>query len=302
MVKRTKLRGKKYHQALRNAWKQPHSQVIRGLQSHNAIQRRTRKYFEVYNATNRAIKFFNKFRQPYSTYRHKEIWPQRTVQRTVPRFSPQPTFETGRGRFIGPQGVRPPSNTPFGNKPQLSYEQENKNWTIHKPWTQSMNKPPIPQFKEAQRRLEQSRSDYLYTTIPYSHLPPEIGDLAFVNTQRPRHPPARWPKWEPLTRPLLPDRPLPPPNDPGQPDIPTSNTYKRPIPCMHWDERLQTWFPCTSLQRKTPRSRRSYDPSYSQYTFSKTRPRRQHYRKRSPAWNSRYYRRRPRPYSRFRQY
>lgn len=271
----------------------------RGRQTYN------RSYFEWYNASRRGIKFYNKFRQPYYTYRYREIWPQKTVQRTVPQFRSPNVYSRPS---LGPlsQGALPPSGTPFGHKPHLSYEQQNKAWNIYKPWTQSLNKPPIPQFKEAQRRLEQTRSDYLYTTIPYSHMPPEIGDLAFVNTQRPRQPARRWPKWEPFTRPFLPDRPWPPDNAPDQPSTPDSpqrvNTENG---CYEYSERLQTWIPCpkTLFKRKTTyRSSITRSSKISQRSISRNYHSFRNFNKLHTSKNTRYHRRRSRSYNRYQRY
>lgn len=249
-------------------------------------QKSQRRYFEWFNATRRGISYYNKFRQPYTTYRYREIWPQRTVQRTVPRFtSPNVSSGTALGPLSSPsQGGAPSVANPLSrwSAPSLGYEQQNRDWTIHKPWTQSMNKPPIPQFQEAQRRLSQTRSDYLYTTIPYSHMPPEIGDVAWVNTQQPRQRPKQWPRWEPLTRPFLPDRPWAPDNPPEQPpEQPPENSYKPQKPCWHWDARLQTTVPCSQKKKSFISPLQKNTNQLAQYQHRSTHFGRQQYRSHS---------------------
>lgn len=262
----------------------------------------TRQQIRLKGLTNRAIAIYNRNRPYVSIPRYEQIWSQRTVQRTVPRFSP-PNVQTGP--TLGPlsQGALPPSGTPFGNIPKLPYEQQNKDWTQYNPFHRPLYPPSQKQaLQTATTRAEHQIFDYLRTMLPLTRYAPFIGDLRFLNTQLPRE---RWKQLPWLWRKLLPGVPKIPDIPPEQPtqEPPAQKDINPVRPCYHWDARLQRTVPCsqTLFQKKTYARSKGPTP-LSQRTHYSRHYRRRYNSRRNYPYYPRNYRRGSRSYQSIKRY
>jgi hypothetical protein len=259
-----------YHQAKR--WKGPTQSRPRNNQStRGSSQRRTRKYFEWYNATKRGIKYYNRFKQPYFVKRYRQTWSQKYGQQTIqrPAWRPPAAYNYNFPRGTWGQGPpQSPSAGPLWPKPQLSYEQQNKVWQQYTPFTVrnynpfQTNKPPAQNLDEATNRRNKVYSDNMLAVGSYMRFPPEIGDLGFVYNQTPRDVAKRPKPWVAWAKRFLPFPEPPPPDPPEFGDIPPRQyRFKPRRGCMHWDETLQKEVPCAQkFSRSRFKSRSTYTP------------------------------------------
>lgn len=114
--------------------------LVKRTQAHNLAQRHTRTIFRSVNRGRAAIKMANAANIKYYTKGkrvdyHRDIYSQKTVQRTVPRFSQPKVVDTSSYRLADPR-LGPYTYGPGTNpmKPNLPYKYQNKDWTIHTPW------------------------------------------------------------------------------------------------------------------------------------------------------------------------
>lgn len=240
------------------------------------------------------------FRYQTEKIRYRQTWGaggQRTVQR--PQWSPQPTFQTGRGRYQGPSLPQDPLQS--WKSPSLRYEQQNKSWQQYTPFTVQGYNPFSRKQDTQSHKLYYNRPTSLtrrvYRQLKWfkqATLPP--GESMF-NPQfqqwidrRTRFWIARHIPWGTLTTPGIPA------NDPRDT---TERVINRGLPCFHWDETLQKKVPCSqkvSLQARTRFKGRNKVSSY-QYR-GRTNNRRSFYQRGTSTY-TRYNRRGSRSYSRF---
>lgn len=245
----------------------------------------TRLYMRSYNATRRALAIYNANRPITYTKRYRQVY-SATVQRTLPRpMNLPPNYNPQFPRGLA-QGPPTPSAgaLSYWKTPSLGYEQRNKDWTIHKPWTE--NWPPKQNLKEAERQANQQYYEHLYGAFPLMKQPPYIGDVRWLNTQLPKYRGRKIPFWINRLKPSIPKVPDDQPTDPTD-EGPPPNGYKGPIPCRHyvWTPQGPRSVPCSQthpLQKgyvsqafhkrsKNYRSGRNYRKRFSNYSRRRSR-------------------------------